>query len=72
MELHWLPVTYRIHFKILVHVFLAMKGLAPQYVTDMLQEHRRSVTRAGAGDSLLLTTPKSRMVNYGDRAFSLE
>ncbi len=31
-QIHWLPVTYRIQFKILVLVFKARHGLAPSYV----------------------------------------
>ena len=69
-ELHWLPVTYRIKYKVLLQVFLAFQKLAPQYISDMLQRHRQTNTRAGS-DKTLLTIPKSNMVNYGDRAFSV-
>ncbi len=35
IELHWLPVSYRIKFKLLLYVFKAISGLAPQYIQDM-------------------------------------
>ncbi len=35
IELHWLPVFYRIRFKILLYAFKAIHGLAPQYICDM-------------------------------------
>ena len=34
--LHWLPVEYRIQFKVLLLTFRAMSGMAPQYLTDMI------------------------------------
>ena len=35
--LHWLPITYRIQFKILLIVFKAFNGLAPLYISELLQ-----------------------------------
>ena len=29
-ELHWLPVELRIHFKVLLYIFKALRGQAPQ------------------------------------------
>ena len=34
-ELHWLPVAYRIEFKLLLYVFKGIHGLAPQYISEM-------------------------------------
>ena len=34
-ELYWLPVQYRIKFKILVFTFKAIYGLAPVYIRDL-------------------------------------
>uniref|UniRef100_A0A8C5DL07 Reverse transcriptase domain-containing protein n=1 Tax=Gouania willdenowi TaxID=441366 RepID=A0A8C5DL07_GOUWI len=34
--LHWLPVTFRFNFKILVLTFRALHGQAPSYITDLL------------------------------------
>lgn len=31
-SLHWLPVKFRIDFKILLYVFKALHGCAPQYI----------------------------------------
>ena len=41
-KLHWLPVKYRIKFKLVVTVFKGLNGLAPQYVSDMLHTSGRS------------------------------
>ena len=35
-SLHWLPVCFRIEFKLLILAFKAIHGLAPQYITDQL------------------------------------
>ena len=36
VKLHWLPVKYRIHFKILLITFKAIHGLAPKYLSELL------------------------------------
>ncbi len=35
MSLHWLPVKYRIDFKIVLFVYKALNNLAPQYLTGL-------------------------------------
>src|SRR5688572_31906555 len=35
-QLHWLPLSARIKFKILILVFNAQRGLAPKYLADVL------------------------------------
>lgn len=34
--LHWLPVRFRIDFKVLLFVYKALHGLVPQYINDLL------------------------------------
>uniref|UniRef100_A0A8C2FVH5 Tetratricopeptide repeat domain 19 n=1 Tax=Cyprinus carpio TaxID=7962 RepID=A0A8C2FVH5_CYPCA len=36
-SLHWLPVKFRMHFKILVLTFRALQGQAPPYISDLIQ-----------------------------------
>ena len=69
-SLHWLPVRFRINFKILLFVFKARHGLAPSYISDLLKPYvpTRSLRSAG---QMLLVVPKSNLVNRGDRAFSV-
>ena len=67
-KLHWLPVRQRIIFKLLLLTYKALHGLAPGYITDMLQLHKptrelRSSTR------LLLKIPPARLARYGEPAF---
>ena len=35
-SLHWLPIKYRIKFKVLLLVFKSFHGCAPEYISDML------------------------------------
>ena len=37
MKLHWLPVYFRIQFKILLLVFKGLEGKAPVYIRDLLK-----------------------------------
>ena len=69
-DLHWLPVNYRIQFKVLLLTFKALHGLAPSYIQDMLQyRHMRPGLRSSSS-SHILSVPKTRLATYGDRAFS--
>jgi len=38
-SLHWLLVTFRIHFKVLL-VYKYLNSLGPQYIVDMLTEYK--------------------------------
>jgi len=41
-DLHWLPVKYRVKFKILMHMYKALHEQAPRYISDMFinqEEH---------------------------------
>ena len=35
-ELHWLPIKYRINFKILLITYKALHGLPPNYITELI------------------------------------
>ena len=70
IRLHWLPVHYRVIFKVLLLVFKALNGLAPCYISDLLNK-RSSVRLLRSCSQGLLNIPKSRTKTYGDRAFSI-
>ena len=69
-SLHWLPVHFRINFKILLFVFKSFQGSAPQYISDLLNIYTppRSLRSA---DHFHLVVPKTRLKTRGDRAFSV-
>ncbi len=70
MSLHWLPVRFRIDFKVLLLVFKCLNGLAPPYLSDLLCEYHPERTLRSANQSLL-TVPKSKLKSRGDRAFAI-
>ncbi len=39
-SLHWLPVTFRIDFKVLLLIYKSLNGLGPKYISDMLTEYK--------------------------------
>ena len=68
MELHWLPVEFRIQYKVLLHVYRTLNGLSPGYLADMLERHVPTHSLRST-DSMSLTVPQTRH-RWGDRAFS--
>ena len=69
-DLHWLPVSQRITFKVLLIVFKALHGMAPAYISDLLTPYAPSRTLRSS-QSNLLSTPSFRTKFYGSRAFSV-
>ena len=69
-SLHWLPVPYRIEFKVLLITHKCLNGKAPQYLTSRLHRYKPGRTLR-SGDQYLLSAPRANMRTYGDRAFSV-
>ena len=67
-SLHWLPVHYRIHFKVLTFTFRAIHGQAPTYITELIHPYTSSRSLRSA-DQHLLDPPKTRLKTKGDRSF---
>ncbi|KAF4075788.1 hypothetical protein AMELA_G00222680 [Ameiurus melas] len=67
--LHWLPVKFRIKFKILLITYKALHGLAPQYLSDLLvlYDPPRLLRSKDAGYLILPRIVKS---TAGGRAFA--
>ena len=67
-SLHWLPVTSRIIFKILLLVYKLIHGLAPAYLSELIKTYApESNLRSGMKNRLV--EPQTRLVTFGDRAF---
>ena len=70
-ELHWLPVTTRIEYKIILLTYKALHGLAPSYLSDLLVSYtQRRVLRPRAISSKLVT-PRCELKKYSRRSFSV-
>ena len=72
IELHWLPVTYRIKFTILVLTFKCLNCMAPQYLKELIERKTKSSFNLRSDNiKHILCIPKTKLVFGGDRAFSV-
>ena len=69
-RLHWLPVKIRIDYKILLLIYKALNGNAPQYISEMLTVYQpaRELRSSSFGQ---LVVPRTKLKTVGDRAFSV-
>lgn len=69
IDLHWLPIQYRIQYKILLLVYKCIHGESPVYLSSLVQEHQPSRALRSGSQQLLRELPVRK--NYGKRAFSV-
>lgn len=69
-NLHWLPVRFRIKFKILLLVYKSMHEMAPSYLAQLLSPYVPARTLRSSEQHLLLVPP-ARYKARGERAFSV-
>ena len=70
IALHWLPIRYRILYKVLVLTFQAVHNLAPMYITDLISVYEPGRQLRSASRSLL-TVPRHNLERFGRRGFSV-
>ena len=68
VELHWLPIEWRIKYKLIVLTYKALNGMAPQYLTELLKV-KKSARSLRSNNKLLLKVPRSHLKSAGDRTF---
>ena len=68
-DLHWLRIKERVEFKILLLVFKCLHNSGPEYLQSLLDFHRPG-RQLRSANGLLLSRRRSRLVTFGDRAFS--
>ena len=71
-QLHWLPISVRIKFKVILITFKAIHGLVPYYIQSFIEVKEKSSYNLRSNDELLLAPPtfKSKKT-LGDRAFQV-
>ena len=69
-QLHWLPTTHRIRFKLLLMTFKAVHRLSPQYIRDLItiKTYPRYKLRSSNNTQLQYPNTKS-LATLGDRSF---
>ena len=72
-ELHWLPIEPRIKFKVLLLIFKSLHGLAPSYLSNLLQLPEPSNRRSSNLNKLVIPRKERGFFlrTMGDRAFSV-
>ena len=69
-RLHWLPVAYRIRFKLLTLMHAAIHANTPRYLADRVSAYNPSRSLRSA-DLSLLVVPRVNSERFGRRAFSV-
>ena len=64
VKLHWLPISYRVVFKLLLLVFKAVNGLGPRYFFEFLQYQNDYHSRTLRPNSLELLLQQNPL-DYG-------
>ena len=69
-ELHWLPVKYRIDYKIALLTFKCLYGLAPPYLSCLIEWYQPGRQNLRSADKFLLKVKKTKFVTLGEKSFS--
>ena len=67
-ELHWLPVKYRINFRILTYVYKSLAGTTPEYLSELLSL-TNPVRSLRSSNSINFSVPRITS-KCGEKAFS--
>ena len=68
-QLHWLPIWYRSHFKLLTIVYKTLHGMEPTYLRNRLKLNIRD-TWLSSSTTLYLDVPFNKKRSVADRGFS--
>ena len=69
IDLHWLPVRFRVDFKIAVLTFKCLNGLAPHYLSSLIESYVPSRSLR-SGSQNLLKTKVTKFKTLGDKCFA--
>ena len=67
-KLHWLPIEYRVQYKIIVYTYKAIHKTGPTYLSELVKSYcpSRSLRSEHA---MQLEVPRTRTRLYGGRRF---
>ena len=71
VDLHWLPVKFRIIFKVILFTFKDVHGIAPTYITSLLSFKHSRYNLRFVGNSTLGRLEIKSAKTTGDRAFAV-
>ena len=70
IELHWLPVRYRIDYKVALLCYKCLNNSAPSYLKDLLEVYTPTRSLRSAMDTTILVKPVPSYKSLGERAFT--
>ena len=70
-NLHWLPISHRIQYKLLLLTFKSIHNLAPSYLTDLLLPYTPPRNLRSSHTNLLSIPHRTSRRHWGDRAFAI-
>ena len=70
IDLHWLPVTYGVQFKLLLFVYQSLHNQSPSYIKDLLSLNPATNYALRSSAQSFLFVPKVNCSTLGDRAFA--
>ena len=69
-QLHWLPIKYRIEFKILLMTFKAIHGMVPDYICKLISRRKSTGYSLRSSKNVMLEVPSGKILStLGGRAF---
>ena len=68
-DLHWIPVSHRVDFKILVQTYKTLHDQGPKYLNDLLNIYQPT-RNLRSKNSNQLVVPKTITVRFCERSFS--
>ena len=66
-DLLWLPVKCRMEYKMLLHVYRCLNGVAPLYLANRLKIQSPGRTRSS--EQHFHVIPRTKLASFGDRSF---
>ena len=69
-DLHWLPVKFRIVYKMCLIMYKISRDMAPAYLCELVKQYKPTRCLRSSSKSLY-TVPSARVKAFGDRAFAI-
>ena len=69
-QLHWLPISERIRYKVACFCFNFFTGSSPSYLSELLQQYTPSRSLRSSTDTRLLRHKRFKRKKHGHRSFS--
>ena len=69
IKLHWLPIKYRVNFKIACLVYQSLNGLAPSYLQELISVREAKYASRSSHNGILLNIPATKHKTFADRSF---